>query len=92
MLDLETYSLLLNKVNVDALTILTLLFAQDYQNKPATLINISSWNGYSVTQGNPIYSATKFYASALSEALYWELKQAKYQNHLSGSRCKSRFN
>lgn len=68
-------ALLLNRVNVDAPTILTLLFAQDYQDKDATLINISSWNGYSVTQGNPVYSATKFYLSALSEALYWELKR-----------------
>lgn len=68
-------ALLLNRVNVDATAILTLLFAQDYQDKEAALINISSWNGYSVTQGNPLYSATKFYLSALSEALYWELKR-----------------
>ena len=65
----------LNRVNVDAAAILTLLYAQDYQDKKGTLINISSWNGYSITQGNPVYSATKFYLSALSEALYWELKR-----------------
>lgn len=68
-------AILLNRVNVDATAILTLLFAHDYQDKDATLINISSWNGYSVTQGNPVYSATKFYVSAMSEALYWELKK-----------------
>ena len=67
-------ALVLNRVNVDATAILTLLFAKDYQDKEATLINVSSWNGYSITQGNPVYSATKFYTSALSEALYWELK------------------
>lgn len=68
-------AILLNRVNVDAAAILTLLYAQDYQNKDAVLINVSSWNGYSITQGNPVYSATKFYLSALSEALYWELKR-----------------
>lgn len=68
-------AVLLNRVNVDAAMILTLLYAQNYQDKEGVLINVSSWNGYSVTQGNPVYSATKFYLSALSEALYWELKQ-----------------
>lgn len=68
-------AILLNRVNVDAAAILTILYAQDYQDKEAVLINVSSWNGYSVTQGNPVYSATKFYLSALSEALYWELKR-----------------
>lgn len=69
-------ALMLNRVNVDASMMLTLMYAKDYQNKDATLINIVSWNGYSITQGNPIYSATKFYMSALSEAMYWELKSA----------------
>lgn len=68
-------AILLNRVNVDAAAILTLLYAQDYQDKEAVLINISSWNGYSITQGNPVYSATKFYISALTEALYWELER-----------------
>lgn len=66
--------LLMNSVNVTAVTILTTLYAQDYRDKEATLINVSSINGYSITQGNPLYSAGKFYVSALSEALYWELK------------------
>ncbi len=62
-------------VNSEAVTILSTLYARDYNNVDgATLINVSSTVGYGVSSRVPAYSATKFYCSAFSEALYWEMK------------------
>ncbi|MGN1183043.1 MAG: SDR family NAD(P)-dependent oxidoreductase [Faecalibacillus sp.] len=64
------------RLNLEAVTILSTLYARDYQDKDATLINVSSTVGYGVSSRVPSYSATKFYVSAFTEALYWEMKDA----------------
>lgn len=63
------------RLNLEAVTILSTLYAKDYQDKNATLINVSSTVGYGVSSRVPAYSATKFYVSAFTEALYWEMKE-----------------
>ncbi len=63
------------RVNIEALTILSTLYAKDYENiEGATLINTSSTVGYGVSSRVPTYSSTKFYVSAFTEALYYEMK------------------
>lgn len=65
------------KLNIEALTILSTLFANDYKDvEGTTLVNVTSTVGYGVTSRAPSYSATKFYVSAFTEALYWELKES----------------
>ncbi len=65
------------KLNIEALTILSTLFANDYKDvEGTTLVNVTSTVGYGVTSKAPSYSATKFYVSAFTEALYWELKES----------------
>lgn len=74
--DLQRVSQMI-RLNLEAVTILSTLYARDYQNKEgSTLINVSSTVGYGVSSRVPAYSATKFYVSAFSEALYWEMKDA----------------
>lgn len=65
------------QLNIEALTILSTLFVNDYMDiEGTTLINVTSTVGYGVTSRAPSYSATKFYVSAFTEALYWELKES----------------
>ncbi|MFD1901571.1 SDR family NAD(P)-dependent oxidoreductase [Enterococcus termitis] len=65
------------QVNIEATTILSILYARDYANKPgAQLINVSSAMGYVIGLGNVAYSASKFYVSVLTEVLAAELKNA----------------
>lgn len=65
------------RLNMEALTLLSTLFANDYKDQEGTtLINVTSTVGYGVTSRAPSYSATKFYVSAFTEALYWELKES----------------
>lgn len=62
------------RVNIDAVTILSTLYAQDYADKEqAQLINVSSAMGYMLAVGNIVYSATKYYVSAYTEGLAKEL-------------------
>lgn len=62
------------RVNIDAVTILSTLYAQDYADKEQTqLINVSSSMGYMLAVGNIVYSATKYYVSAYTEGLAKEL-------------------
>lgn len=66
------------RLNIEALTILSTLFVDDYKDREgATLVNVASTVGYGVTGRAPSYSATKFYVSAFTEALYWELKESR---------------
>ena len=60
-------------LNIEATTILSSLYARDNKGKPYTLINISSLAGYRIAKRLPIYSATKMYISAITEALYYEM-------------------
>lgn len=73
--DLERVSQMI-RLNLESVTILSTLYARDYQDKDATLINVSSTVGYGVSSRVPAYSSTKFYVSAFTEALYWEMKEA----------------
>ena len=63
-------------LNVEALTLLSSLYVQDYHNeKGSQLINISSAGGYTIVPNGIVYCATKFYVNAFTEGLALELKQ-----------------
>lgn len=75
--DGEKIAMLL-RVNMEALTVLSSLFVRDYQDVPGTqLINISSAGGYTIVPNAVTYCASKFYVSAFTEGLAWELKVAR---------------
>ena len=63
------------KLNIEATTILSSLYAADHKNKTDTLINITSTAGYRIAKRLPIYSASKMYISAITETLYYEMKE-----------------
>src|SRR5690606_24198607 len=63
------------RVNVEALTTLSTLYAHDYADKEGTqLINVSSDLGYRIAPNAVSYAATKFYVSAFTEGLAQELR------------------
>ena len=63
-------------LNVEALTVLSSMFACDYKDMEGTqLINISSCGGYTIVPNAVTYCATKFYVSTFTEGLAWELKK-----------------
>ncbi|WP_033541541.1 SDR family NAD(P)-dependent oxidoreductase [Planococcus sp. CAU13] len=63
------------RVNVEALTTLSTLYARDYSSKEGTqLINVSSDLGYRIVPNAVSYAATKFYVSAFTEGLAQELR------------------
>ena len=63
-------------VNVESLTTLSSLFVRDFKNTEGTqLINISSAGGYTIVPTAVTYCAAKFYVSAFTEGLAWELKE-----------------
>lgn len=62
-------------LNIEALTILSTLFVHDFKDTEKTqLINVSSCGGYTIVPNAVTYCATKFYVSAFTEGLSWELK------------------
>ena len=64
-------------LNVEALTILSSLFVRDFKDIEGTqLINVSSAGGYTIVPNAVTYCATKFYVSAFTEGLAWELEAA----------------
>jgi len=64
------------RVNVEALTMLSSLFVRDYRDVPGTqLINVSSCGGYAIVPTAVTYCAAKFYVSAFTEGLAWELME-----------------
>ncbi|WP_027956269.1 SDR family NAD(P)-dependent oxidoreductase [Halobacillus kuroshimensis] len=70
------------RLNNEALTILSSLYAQDYAEVEGTqLINVSSGGGYTIVADAVTYCATKFFVSAFTEGLAQELedKGAKMQ-------------
>lgn len=72
--NLEKISRMLH-LNVEALTIFSSLFVHDFKDIEGTqLINISSCGGYTIVPNAVTYCATKFYVSAFTEGLAWELK------------------
>ncbi len=65
-------------LNVEVLTILSSLFVRDFKDtENAQLINVSSCGGYMVVPNAVTYCAAKFYVSAFTEGLSWELKTAR---------------
>ncbi|MCI8983045.1 MAG: SDR family NAD(P)-dependent oxidoreductase [Hungatella sp.] len=74
--DLNKVRMMLN-LNIEALTILSSLYVRDYKEVEGTqLINISSCGGYTIVPAAVTYCAAKFYVSAFTEGLAWELKEA----------------
>lgn len=72
--DLEKISQMIH-LNSEALTIFSSLFVRDFKKTEHTqLINISSCGGYTIVPNAVTYCATKFYVSAFTEGLSWELK------------------
>ncbi len=62
-------------LNISALTILSSMFVRDYSDIEETqLINISSCGGYIIVPNAVTYCATKYYVSAFTEGLAYELK------------------
>lgn len=60
-------------LNIKALTTLTTKFVKDNFNEQKQVINVSSQAGYISLSTANVYSATKFYVSAFTEALDKEL-------------------
>ncbi|WP_429973317.1 SDR family NAD(P)-dependent oxidoreductase [Enterococcus sp. AZ163] len=72
--DIEMIEAMLH-LNIEALTLLSTLFAKKYRNTPGTqLINVSSAGGYTIVPTAIVYCATKFFVSAFTEGLADELK------------------
>jgi len=64
-------------LNIEALVILSSLYVHDYMNIEGTqLINLSSAGGYTIVPNAATYCATKFFVSAFTEGLAWELKES----------------
>ncbi|EHJ52604.1 SDR family NAD(P)-dependent oxidoreductase [Streptococcus macacae] len=63
------------KLNVEAVTILSTLYVQDYADaEGAQLINIASAAGYIVSPSATTYCATKFFVTSFTEGLAQELQ------------------
>lgn len=68
------------RLNVESLTILSTLYAHDYQDMDGTqLINVSSVAGYMIFPDVVTYSASKYYVSAFTEGLAQELKNGGHK-------------
>lgn len=62
------------KLNVEALTVLSILFVKDFADVDgAKLINISSGAGYNIAPLATTYCGTKYFVSAFSEGLAHEM-------------------
>ena len=69
-------------LNIEALTILSMLFVRDFADVEGTqLINISSVGGYLIVPNVVTYCATKFYVSAFTEGLPTEQSCASKSSH-----------
>lgn len=63
------------KLNIEALTVLSILFVKDFADVDgAKLINISSAAGYNIAPLATTYCGTKYFVSAFSEGLAYEMK------------------
>ena len=67
-------------LNMDAVYILSSLYARDYKDvEDAQIINMSSIGGYLVVPGSSLYCATKFFVSALSEGIDLEMRKGGHK-------------
>lgn len=65
------------RLNIEALTILSMLYVKKYQNiHGRQLINVSSAGGYTIVPTAITYCGTKFYVSSFTEGLDHELKDS----------------
>lgn len=63
-------------LNMDAVYILSSLYARDYKDVDgAQIINVSSIGGYLVVPGSSLYCATKFFVSAFTEGIDLEMRK-----------------
>lgn len=63
------------RLNIEALTILSMLYVKKYQDIAGSqLINVSSAGGYTIVPTAITYCGTKFYVSSFTEGLDHELK------------------
>jgi len=62
-------------LNIKSLTMLSLLFTQDYADKNAQLINVASIAGYEMGLKAVTYCASNFFVTSFTEGLDAELKQ-----------------
>lgn len=60
--------------NIEAVALLSTLFAKDHKNEVAQLVNVGSLTGYMIWPGDILYSATKHFVTAFTEGLSNELK------------------
>lgn len=66
-------------VNVNSLSILSLLYIADYKDtEGAQLINVASCAGYTILPGCTLYGATKFFVSSFTEGIDMEMKRNKH--------------
>ena len=67
-------------LNMDAVFILSSLFARDHKDSEgAQIINVSSIGGYLVVPGSSLYCATKFFVSSLTEAIDLEMRKGGHK-------------
>lgn len=67
-------------LNMDAVYILSSLFARDYMDvEGAQIINVSSIGGYLVVPGSSLYCATKFFVSSLTEGIDLEMRKGGHK-------------
>lgn len=72
-----TKTLQLLHLNIEALTVLSVLYVRKYHDQSGTqLINISSAGGYTMVPTATTYCASKFYVSSFTEALSLELRES----------------
>lgn len=77
--DLEKIRRLL-RVDIEAVTLFSTLFVWDHRDVAgAQLINVSSCGGYVMVPHAVTYCGAKFYVSAFTEGLAWELRDAGAQ-------------
>lgn len=67
-------------LNMDAVYILSSLYARDYKNvEGAQIINVSSIGGYLVVPGSSLYCASKFFVAVLAEGMDLEMRKAGHK-------------
>ena len=63
-------------LNMDAVYILSSLYARDYRDvEGSQIINVSSIGGYLVVPGSSLYCATKFFVSSFTEGIDLEMRK-----------------
>jgi len=64
-------------LNVRAVAMLSLAFSKINRERPARLMNVASGAGYALFEQSILYSATKYFVTALTEGIAQEMKSQK---------------